>query len=197
VTPRAPVRSALISKAPLRSASVLMADTQLGRLQACLTGVIQAGALGRQRQGLLSGEDVHLDGGVPWPGGRRSGLDGWCRMSTSRALPIWTEFPPIRLPAMTWLAGPATTGAAACDGVKPRGGRMEHIVSGVVESPEATALLDELATTSGREDPYPRYDRLRRIAAIVRAGDGTLVVARHADCTAVIRDWRMQHQPAD
>jgi cytochrome P450 len=70
-------------------------------------------------------------------------------------------------------------------------------VSGVVESPEATALLDELATTAGREDPYPRYDRLRRIAAVVRAGDGTLVVTRHADCTAVTRDLRMRHQSPD
>ncbi|WP_206061048.1 cytochrome P450 [Nonomuraea basaltis] len=58
-------------------------------------------------------------------------------------------------------------------------------------------LLDELATTAGRENPYPRYDRLRRISAVVRAADGTLVVTRHADCVAVTRDPRMRHQSPD
>ncbi|TMR96576.1 cytochrome P450 [Nonomuraea basaltis] len=70
-------------------------------------------------------------------------------------------------------------------------------MSGAVESPEAMTLLDELATTAGRENPYPRYDRLRRISAVVRAADGTLVVTRHADCVAVTRDPRMRHQSPD
>ncbi len=67
----------------------------------------------------------------------------------------------------------------------------------IVESPETSRLLAELTTLVGREDPYPRYDRLREIAPLVRAEDGALVVTRYADCTAVVRDARLGHMPAD
>ncbi len=67
-------------------------------------------------------------------------------------------------------------------------------MAGVVENAEVRSLLNELTTAGGRADPYPSYDRLRRIAAVVRAGDGTLVVTRHADCLAVVRDARLRHQ---
>jgi cytochrome P450 len=67
----------------------------------------------------------------------------------------------------------------------------------IVESPEASALLAELTTMAGRDDPYPRYDRLRRISPVVRADDGALVVTRYADCSAVVRDGRLGHMPAD
>src|ERR687890_915134 len=65
------------------------------------------------------------------------------------------------------------------------------------ESPETSELLAELTTMAGREDPYPRYDRLRRISPVVRADDGALVVTRYADCAAVVRDGRLGHLPAE
>lgn len=65
----------------------------------------------------------------------------------------------------------------------------------IVESPETSRLLAELTTMVGREDPYPRYDRLRDIAPLVRADDGALVVTRYADCVAVVRDARLGHMP--
>jgi cytochrome P450 len=67
----------------------------------------------------------------------------------------------------------------------------------IVESPETSRLLTELTTLAGREDPYPRYERLREIAPVVRADDGALVVTRYADCAAVVRDGRLGHMPAD
>ena len=65
----------------------------------------------------------------------------------------------------------------------------------VVESPEVFDLLAELTTLVGREDPYPRYRRLRDISPVVRAPDGALVVTRYADCTTVVRDGRLGHIP--
>jgi cytochrome P450 len=59
------------------------------------------------------------------------------------------------------------------------------------------ALLDELTTPVGREDPYPRYERLRQLSAVVRAQDGALVVTRYADCSTVTRDPRLGHLPPD
>ncbi len=66
----------------------------------------------------------------------------------------------------------------------------------IVESSEVSTLLDELTRPVGREDPYPRYRRLREISPIVRADDGALVVTRHADCVAVTRDPRLGHMPS-
>ena len=66
-----------------------------------------------------------------------------------------------------------------------------------MDGPEVSALLDELTTLTGREDPYPRYDRLRAISPVLRADDGALVVTRHADCVAVTRDARLGHMPPD
>ena len=67
----------------------------------------------------------------------------------------------------------------------------------IVETPETSELLAELTTMAGREDPYPRYDRLRRISPVVRADDGALVVTRYADCAAVVRDGRLGHMPRE
>src|SRR4051794_11589018 len=69
--------------------------------------------------------------------------------------------------------------------------RYSFTVADVVESPEASGLLDELTRLAGREDPYPRYRRLREISPVVRAQDGALVVTRHADCAAVTRNPRL------
>ncbi len=65
----------------------------------------------------------------------------------------------------------------------------------IVDSAEALSLLNELTTLTGRDDPYPRYSRLREIGAVLRADDGALVVTRHADCAAVVRDARLGHLP--
>jgi len=66
----------------------------------------------------------------------------------------------------------------------------------ILDGPEVSALLGELTTMVGREDPYPRYARLRDLAPVVRADDDALVVTRHADCAAVTRDARLGHLPA-
>jgi cytochrome P450 len=67
----------------------------------------------------------------------------------------------------------------------------------IVASPEVSALLTELTTMEGRDDPYPRYERLRSISPVVRADDGAVVVTRYADCAAVVRDGRLGHMPPD
>src|SRR4051794_18454113 len=74
---------------------------------------------------------------------------------------------------------------------------MVESVADIVTGPEVSTLLAELTTMVGRDDPYPRYDRLREIAPVLRADDGALVVTRHADCAAVTRDPRLGHLPAD
>jgi cytochrome P450 len=71
---------------------------------------------------------------------------------------------------------------------------MDRVVD-IVESAEVLTLLDELTTTTGRADPYSRYARLREIGPVVRAEDGALVVTRHADCAAVVRDPKLGHMP--
>jgi cytochrome P450 len=65
----------------------------------------------------------------------------------------------------------------------------------IVENAEVLTLLTELTTMTGREDPYPRYARLREIGPVLRAEDGALVVTRHADCAAVVRDPKLGHMP--
>jgi cytochrome P450 len=67
----------------------------------------------------------------------------------------------------------------------------------IVQNDEVLTLLAELTTLAGREDPYPRFDRMRRISPVLRADDGALVVTHHADCTAIVRDQRLGHMPPD
>lgn len=67
----------------------------------------------------------------------------------------------------------------------------------IVESREAATLIGELATAAGREDPYGHYARLRELGAVIRTGDGTLVVTRYADCEAVARDRRFGKMSTD
>jgi cytochrome P450 len=70
-------------------------------------------------------------------------------------------------------------------------------VSKIMDGPEVDTLLEELTKLVGREDPYPRYERLRAISPVVRAQDGALVVTRYADCNTVVRDPRLGHLPPD
>ena len=74
--------------------------------------------------------------------------------------------------------------------------KVDRVVD-IVEGPEVSTLLGELTTMVGRDDPYPRYQRLREMSPVLRADDGALVVTRHADCAAVTRDARLGHMPAD
>ncbi|MBM2620015.1 cytochrome P450 [Actinoplanes sp. LDG1-06] len=67
----------------------------------------------------------------------------------------------------------------------------------IVESREVSALLRELTTAAGREDPYGHYMRLREIGAVVRADDGTLIVTRFAECAAVARDHKLGKMPVE
>jgi cytochrome P450 len=75
--------------------------------------------------------------------------------------------------------------------------RRMAVVTSIVAGPEVDKLLYELTTAVGREDPYPRYHRLREISPVVRAVDGALVVTRYADCSTLTRDPRFAHPPAD
>ncbi|GIJ67582.1 cytochrome P450 [Virgisporangium ochraceum] len=70
-------------------------------------------------------------------------------------------------------------------------------MSMIVQTDEVLTLLAELTTMVGREDPYPRFDRLRRIGPVLRADDGALVVTHHADCAAMVRDPRLGHMPPE
>jgi cytochrome P450 len=67
----------------------------------------------------------------------------------------------------------------------------------IAQGPEVLRLLDELTRMVGRENPYPRYARLREISPIVRAVDDALVVTGYAGCTTVVRDGRFAHMPPD
>jgi cytochrome P450 len=57
-----------------------------------------------------------------------------------------------------------------------------------MRSPEIDQLLFELTQPSGRTDPYPCYEALRRIAPLALAEDGAIVLTRYADCHAVLHD---------
>src|SRR5690348_9399598 len=118
--------------------------------------------------------------------------------------------PSISRPASSASAASRRASSAACTSIARRrcsaqsvmhpvsqmGPSMEP-VTGVVASAEVSQLLDELTRMTGREDPYPRYARLREIAPIVRADDGALVATRYADCAAMVRDPRLGHISAD
>jgi cytochrome P450 len=70
-------------------------------------------------------------------------------------------------------------------------------MSEIAEGPDVASVLHELTTIAGREDPYPRYERLRGFGPVVRAADGALVVSRYLDCTTVARDPRFAHMPPE
>jgi cytochrome P450 len=63
--------------------------------------------------------------------------------------------------------------------------------------PEIDKLLLELTQPVGREDPYSRYEVLRRIAPLALAPDGALVLTRYADCAAVLHDPKYGRADAD
>jgi cytochrome P450 len=52
------------------------------------------------------------------------------------------------------------------------------------------SLLELLQDPAVRRDPYPTYDRLRGLGALVDAPYGTLLATRHAEVFTVLRDAR-------
>jgi cytochrome P450 len=66
-----------------------------------------------------------------------------------------------------------------------------------VTDPEIDRLLDELTQPEGREDPYRRYQVIRRRAPVARAPDGAVVLTRFADCHAVLHNPRCGHADPD
>jgi cytochrome P450 len=62
---------------------------------------------------------------------------------------------------------------------------------------EAQALLTELASEKGRDDPYPVYARLRELAPVLLTSSGVAYLTRYDDCQAVIRDTTLTAQNAD
>jgi cytochrome P450 len=70
-------------------------------------------------------------------------------------------------------------------------------VGRAVSSPEVDRLLDELTQRDGRDDPYRRYELLRRRAPVARAPDGAVVLTRYADCHAVQHSPRCGHTDPD
>jgi cytochrome P450 len=66
-----------------------------------------------------------------------------------------------------------------------------------VSDPDIDRLLDELTRPEGREDPYGRYQVIRRKAPVARAPDGAVVLTRFADCHAVLHNPRCGHTDPD
>jgi cytochrome P450 len=62
-------------------------------------------------------------------------------------------------------------------------------MTGSTSVPSLEALFDH----EHRKDPYPAYRRWREHSPITRLGEQFLVLSRHADCAAVLRDPRFGH----
>ena len=67
----------------------------------------------------------------------------------------------------------------------------------LVRTPETDQLLFELTQPVGRDDPYPRYEALRRTAPLAVAEDGAIVLTRYADCHVVLHGPGFGHPDAD
>lgn len=59
------------------------------------------------------------------------------------------------------------------------------------------ALIRELNSRAGQDNPYPVYARLREVAPVYLDRAGTAVLTRYDDCLAVIRDTSLLAQNAD
>ncbi|HEY2577022.1 MAG TPA: cytochrome P450 [Streptosporangiaceae bacterium] len=65
------------------------------------------------------------------------------------------------------------------------------------ERREAKALLTELGTAAGQDDPYPVYTRLRELAPVCLASASTAFLTTYDHCLAVIRDTKLHAQNAE
>lgn len=68
---------------------------------------------------------------------------------------------------------------------------------GPVRTPQTDQWLFELTQPEGRDDPYPRYEALRRTAPVALAEDGAIVLTRYADCQQVLKDPAFGRPDAD
>ena len=68
---------------------------------------------------------------------------------------------------------------------------------GPVRTAEIDELLLELTQPVGRDDPYPRYEAIRRTAPVALAEDGAIVLTRYADCHAVLHDHGLGRPDSD
>ena len=57
----------------------------------------------------------------------------------------------------------------------------------------ADALLAAFVSRAGRDDPYPVYRDLLALPVLPRLGDGSLMITRFADCSAVLRSPNVGH----
>lgn len=58
-----------------------------------------------------------------------------------------------------------------------------------------TALMAELATPAGQNNPYPVYARLRELGDVVSGPDNALIVTGYRECSALLREPRLRKNP--
>ncbi|TXD00138.1 cytochrome P450 [Streptomyces sp. ISID311] len=66
-----------------------------------------------------------------------------------------------------------------------------------VDTTAALPSLQDLLDPRNQADPYPLYSRWRAQAPLARLDDQLMVLTRHEDCAAVLRDGRFGHPEAD
>src|SRR5689334_130483 len=69
-------------------------------------------------------------------------------------------------------------------------------MSPIVSGPRLDDVMAEWTQPAGREDPYGRYDVLRREGPLARAADGAVVLTRYQDCYDVLHNPRCGHSDA-
>jgi len=63
----------------------------------------------------------------------------------------------------------------------------------LTDSVAAESLLAAFVSRAGRDDPYPVYRELLRLPVLPRLGDGSFMITRFADCSAVLRSPDVGH----
>jgi cytochrome P450 len=69
-------------------------------------------------------------------------------------------------------------------------------MSPIVSNTRLDEVLEQLTQPGGRDDPYPRYEILRREGPVARAQDGAVVLTRYQDCHDVLHNQRCGHSDA-
>jgi len=72
---------------------------------------------------------------------------------------------------------------------------MDTLLDAPQEKVPDAPLAFDLADRSFRADPYPRYAELREHPVLHRTAFGALVLTRHADVQAAVRDQRLSSNP--
>jgi len=63
----------------------------------------------------------------------------------------------------------------------------------LTDSAAAESLLAAFVSRAGRDNPYPVYRELLALPGLPRLGDGSLMMTRFADCSAVLRNPDVGH----